>query len=189
MLTSLIFSIGTVRGWEEGRKRPDRTAWILLIVNQCVPEAVANAAADIRQVLMDIVSREKRSAMMAGIGSRNTRPELAVRRAAHRLGLRFRLHRRDLPGSPDLVFPKWRTALFVHGCYWHRHSGCSLSYTPKSNVEFWLNKFQINVNRDKRTKQELENMGWQVVVIWECETKNEKTISEILNRQVCNAAG
>lgn len=137
---------------------------------------------------MDIVSRERRSAMMAAIASRNTMPELAVRRAAHRLGLRFRLHRRDLPGSPDLVFPGRRTALFVHGCYWHRHNGCKYAYTPKSNVEFWLNKLQTNVARDIRTKQELEDGGWNVVVIWECETKDDKVIVEILTRQICNAA-
>lgn len=138
---------------------------------------------------MDIVSREKRSAMMAGIGSRNTKPELAVRRVAHKLGLRFRLHRRDLPGSPDLVFPKRKIAVFVHGCYWHRHSGCQYAYTPKSNVEFWLNKLQTNVDRDVRIKQELEGGGWNVIVIWECETKHDNTIAELLIRHVCNAAG
>jgi DNA mismatch endonuclease (patch repair protein) len=137
---------------------------------------------------MDIVSTEKRSAMMSNIRSRNTRPELAVRRAAHRLGLRFRLHRRDLPGAPDLVFPGRKTALFVNGCYWHRHSGCKFAYTPKSNVEFWLNKLQTNVARDIRNRQELEDGGWNVVVIWECETKDEKTIADVLMREICNAA-
>ncbi|MEV5023077.1 DNA mismatch endonuclease Vsr [Sphingobium sp. LMA1-1-1.1] len=137
---------------------------------------------------MDTVSVEKRSAMMRNIRSRNTRPELAVRRTAHRLGLRFRLHRRDLPGAPDLVFPRRKTALFVNGCYWHRHSGCKYAYTPKSNVEFWLNKLQTNVARDIRTRQELEDRGWNVVVIWECQTREEKTIADILTREVCNAA-
>lgn len=137
---------------------------------------------------MDVVTREKRSAMMANIGSRNTRPELAVRRAAHQLGLRFRLHRRDLPGSPDLVFPRRKTALFVHGCYWHRHSGCKYAYTPKSNVEFWLNKLQTNVVRDTRVRQELEDGGWNVVVIWECETKDAKIITDVLVHEVGNAA-
>ncbi len=136
---------------------------------------------------MDVVTQEKRSAMMANIGSRNTRPELAVRRAAYRLGLRFRLYRRDLPGSPDLVFPRRKTALFVHGCYWHRHTGCKCAYTPKSNVEFWLNKLQTNVSRDIRVRQELEDGGWNVVVIWECETKDAKIITDILTHEVCNA--
>ena len=126
---------------------------------------------------------------MAGIRGRDTRPELAVRRAAHKLGLRFRLHRRDLPGSPDLVFPKRKTALFVHGCYWHRHSGCKYAYTPKSNVEFWLNKLQSNVDRDIRTKRELESGGWNVIVIWECEAKDDNAVAEALIRRVRNVAG
>lgn len=137
---------------------------------------------------MDIVSREKRSAMMANIKSRNTRPEMAVRRAAHRLGLRFRLHRRDLPGSPDLVFPRRRTALFVHGCYWHRHHGCKYAYNPKSNVEFWQKKLQTNVDRDIRVRQELEVGGWNVVIIWECETRDSGTVTDVLNRELCDAA-
>lgn len=137
---------------------------------------------------MDIVPREKRSAMMANIRGRDTRPELAVRRAAHRLGLRFRLHRRDLPGSPDLVFPRRKTALFVHGCYWHRHPGCKYAYTPKSNVEFWLNKLQKNTARDSRVRKELEDGGWNVVVIWECETRDAGVITDVLTREVCSAA-
>lgn len=126
---------------------------------------------------------------MANIRGRNTRPELAVRRAAHGLGLRFRLHRRDLPGSPDLLFPGRRTAVFVHGCYWHRHNGCKYTYTPKSNVEFWVNKLQTNVARDIRTKQELEARGWNVVVIWECETESNETLIGILTGEAFNVAG
>ncbi|WP_297838405.1 very short patch repair endonuclease [uncultured Roseibium sp.] len=137
---------------------------------------------------MDVVSSEKRSAMMSNIKSRNTRPELEVRRVAHRLGLRFRLHRRDLPGTPDLIFPSRRTAIFVHGCYWHRHFGCKYAYNPKSNVEFWQNKFQSNVNRDLRVRRELENRGWKVITIWECETKDQKMIADILFQKVCDAA-
>lgn len=144
---------------------------------------------DVGALLMDVVSSEKRSAMMSNIRSRDTRPELAVRRAAHRLGLRFRLHRRDLSGSPDLVFPGRRTALFVHGCYWHRHSDCRFAYTPKSNVEFWQNKFQTNVTRDARVRNELEDKGWKVIIIWECETRDEKMIADVLARKICNAVG
>lgn len=138
---------------------------------------------------MDIVSPVRRSSMMAGIKSTNTQPEMAVRRLAHRLGLRFRLHRKDLPGSPDLVFPSRKTALFVHGCYWHRHSGCRLCYSPKSNVEFWTAKFEKNVARDVRDAQQLGAQGWKVVVIWECETKKPELVQEILKCEVCDATG
>ena len=126
---------------------------------------------------------------MSRIRSRDTRPELRVRRAAHRLGLRFRLHRRDLPGTPDLVFPGRRKAVFVHGCFWHSHSGCKYAYKPKSNVEFWQNKIQKNVDRDIRAKRELEAGGWDVIVIWECETKDDDRLARILNGQIRNAAG
>lgn len=138
---------------------------------------------------MDIVTPERRSAIMSRIRSRDTRPELRVRRAAHRLGLRFRLHRRDLPGTPDLVFPGRRKAVFVHGCFWHSHSGCKYAYKPKSNVEFWQNKIQKNVDRDIRAKRELEAGGWDVIVIWECETKDDDKLARILNSQIRNAAG
>ncbi|MGO6795696.1 DNA mismatch endonuclease Vsr [Rhizobium ruizarguesonis] len=119
---------------------------------------------------MDIVTREQRSRMMSGIRGKNTGPELAVRKAAHALGYRFRLHRKDLPGSPDLVFPRKNTVVFVHGCYWHRHEGCRYCYTPKSNIEFWATKFKNNIARDKRVREELEHLGWRVVTLWECET-------------------
>lgn len=119
---------------------------------------------------MDLVSPARRSAMMAGIGGRNTKPEMVVRRLAHRLGHRFRLHRRDLPGSPDLVFPGRKKIVFVHGCFWHSHENCRFAYKPKSNVEFWENKLGKNAERDIRVKGELECMGWGVLVIWECET-------------------
>lgn len=122
---------------------------------------------------MDTVSKEVRSRMMGSIKGKDTAPELAVRRAAHALGFRFRLHRRDLPGSPDIVFPSRNTALFVHGCYWHRHKGCRFCYSPKSNVAFWEQKFQKNIARDERVRGELEKRGWRVVTFWECETVGE----------------
>jgi DNA mismatch endonuclease (patch repair protein) len=121
---------------------------------------------------MDVVAPAVRSRMMSGIRGKNTLPELAVRSAAHRLGLRFRLHRRDLPGKPDLVFPKYWTVLFVHGCFWHRH-GCGLAATPKTRPEFWATKFDDNVKRDARNRGLLEALGWRVVEIWECETRNQ----------------
>ena len=120
----------------------------------------------------DIVSVEKRSRMMSGIRSRNTKPELIVRSWLHRNGYRFRLHRKDIPGSPDIVLPGRRLAIFVHGCFWHRHPGCKLAYLPKSNVDRWQRKFDENVERDKRALQAAGDAGWQVVTIWECEVRN-----------------
>ena len=106
--------------------------------------------------------------MMAGIRGKDTAPELAVRRFLHRAGLRFRLHAR-LPGKPDLVFPRYRVALFVHGCFWHRHPGCRYTTTPASNAAFWQQKFAGNVSRDARVQRQLETLGWQVHVVWACQ--------------------
>ena len=125
---------------------------------------------------VDTVSIETRRNMMRAIGSKNTAPERAVRSAAHRMGLRFRLHVSDLPGRPDMVFPRHRTVIFVHGCFWHRHD-CSLAAMPKTRVEFWLKKFEANVARDARNRLELEQAGWRVVEIWECETREPAMLS------------
>jgi DNA mismatch endonuclease (patch repair protein) len=114
----------------------------------------------------------KRSAMMARIGPRDTAPELAVRRTLHRLGYRFRLHRADLPGKPDIVLPRHRTVFLVHGCFWHRHPGCRFAYRPKSRVEFWESKFKRNVARDRKVERELREGGWTVHVVWGCETRD-----------------
>jgi DNA mismatch endonuclease, patch repair protein len=105
---------------------------------------------------------------MSRIRGRDTAPELMVRRGLHRQGLRFRLQAR-LPGRPDLVFPRHRTVLFVHGCFWHRHEGCSQATTPSSNKEFWSKKFSENIERDIRVKRQLEKIGWRVIVVWSCE--------------------
>ena len=122
-----------------------------------------------------------RSANMAKVRGKNTKPEMAVRRAAHALGLRFRLHRRDLPGTPDLVFPGRRTAIFVHGCFWHRHRGCRRATTPKSNTAFWLDKFAANRRRDAAAIRELRRRGFRVVVVWECGLQRaEARLSKIL---------
>lgn len=128
---------------------------------------------------MDIVTPEKRSQMMSGIRGKNTKPELAVRSVAHRLGLRFRLHVKDLPGRPDLVFPKHRTVVFVHGCFWHRHD-CRLAAMPKTRTDFWLAKFSANVARDRRCRMELEVRGWKVLEIWECEVRDTLLIRQRL---------
>lgn len=125
---------------------------------------------------MDILAPERRSHLMSRIRGKDTGPEMAVRRQAHALGFRFRLHRRDLPGSPDLVFASARKAIFVHGCYWHRHEGCRYAYSPKSNTAFWQSKFDANVSRDQRVSKALEELGWEVLVIWECETSDMEVL-------------
>ena len=106
---------------------------------------------------------------MGRIQPRNTKPEIALRRQLHRLGLRFRLDRADLPGRPDIVVPRYKTVIFVHGCFWHRHTGCKVASTPKTRVEFWSRKFEVNVERDRRVTDELKALGWRVLVAWECE--------------------
>ncbi|WP_013503307.1 very short patch repair endonuclease [Rhodopseudomonas palustris] len=121
-----------------------------------------------------------RSANMARIGSRNTTPELTVRSALHRMGYRFRLHSSRLPGKPDIVLPRLRTVIFVHGCFWHRHPGCKFAYNPKTRSEFWQAKFVGNVARDARVLGVLRDMGWKVHVIWECETKDSDVLRALL---------
>src|SRR5690349_16329595 len=108
---------------------------------------------------------------MSRIRGRNTAPERSVRSALHRLGYRFRLHVSELPGCPDIVLPRYRTVVFVHGCFWHRHRGCKYAYTPKSRIKFWLNKLQANVARDVITRRRLTRMGWRVVTVWECDVR------------------
>ena len=134
--------------------------------------------------MTDIVDSERRSENMSRIKGRDTAPELAVRRIAHGLGFRFRLHRKDIPGCPDLVFPKYRLAVFVHGCFWHRHDGCQYTYMPKSRTAFWTKKFGQNVARDYRNEKALQELGWQVLVIWECETWNKEKVKQRLMENV-----
>lgn len=109
---------------------------------------------------------------MSRIGPRDTKPEKLVRRLLHAMGRRFRLHRRDLPGTPDIVLPATRKAIFVHGCFWHRHEGCRKSTTPKTRTAFWLDKFAANVERDARKELQLREAGWDVITVWECETRD-----------------
>ena len=119
---------------------------------------------------------EKRSRNMSAIKSKNTKPEIAVRKLLHSLGYRFRLHSKDLPGSPDIVLPKYNTVIFVHGCFWHRHKNCKYASTPKTRKEFWESKFKANVTRDKEIQEKIKNIGWQSVVIWECELKDREIL-------------
>lgn len=125
-----------------------------------------------------------RSALMARVRGKNTRPEMIVRRTLHAMGERFRLHRADLPGRPDIVLPRHRLAIFVHGCFWHRHPGCRLSSTPKTRVVFWEDKFATNVARDARNAEALHTMGWRVATVWECETRNPEALAKALRQLV-----
>lgn len=123
---------------------------------------------------------------MSGIRARDTKPELVVRSYLHGRGLRFRLAAKDLPGKPDVVFPKFRTVVFVHGCFWHRHPGCRFATRPASNEVFWERKFEQNVRRDERTTKELQKLGWRVRVIWECELSDETKLDS-LYRTIANS--
>lgn len=123
--------------------------------------------------MVDIVDKATRSRMMSGIRGRDTKPELRVRRFLHAAGFRFRLHVKDLPGRPDIVLPKYRAVILVHGCFWHRHPGCRYATMPASNVEAWSEKFARNVERDSDVERRLVASGWRVITIWECECSEE----------------
>ncbi|WP_025310947.1 very short patch repair endonuclease [Roseicyclus elongatus] len=122
---------------------------------------------------MDVFDEETRSRVMASVRGRDTKPEMAVRRYLHARGLRFRLHRRDLPGRPDLVFPSRRVAVFVHGCFWHQRPGCRRAKLPRTRADFWRRKLEGNVERDAAALAELEAGGWTALVVWECEVGPE----------------
>lgn len=121
---------------------------------------------------MDTLTVAERSERMARIPSKDTKPERLVRTLVHRLGYRFRLHRKDLPGSPDLTFPSRKKIIFIHGCFWHAHQDCSVANRPKSRRSFWMQKFRRNVARDRRNEKLLRQTGWSVLTVWECEAKN-----------------
>lgn len=129
---------------------------------------------------MDKLTPEQRSRLMSRIGSKNTKPEITVRRLVFSLGYRYRLHSKHLPGSPDLVFPGRKKVIFVNGCFWHDHSGCQLSRPPKSHTEFWKTKIDRNRKRDKENIASLEAAGWRVLTIWQCELKNTEELSSRL---------
>lgn len=125
-----------------------------------------------------------RSDIMRAVKRANTVPEIIVRQLLHALGLRFRLHRRDLPGSPDVVLPRFRTVIFVHGCFWHRHPDCRYTTTPKTRQEYWLPKFAANIERDLRKEAQLQALGWRVLLVWECETKQREELTLRLRREL-----
>ena len=121
---------------------------------------------------------EQRSRNMSAIKSKNTKPEIKVRKVLHSMGYRFRLHSKDLPGSPDIVLPKYKTVIFVHGCFWHRHENCKYASTPKTRKEFWNKKFTENKKRDSEIQEKIKILDWRSVVIWECETKNMENLRD-----------
>ena len=122
-------------------------------------------------VRMDTLSTRERSRRMASIRSKNTKPELFVRTMLHALGYRFRIHQRQLPGSPDLVFASRKKVIFVHGCFWHGHRGCKVANIPQTRTQYWKDKFEANRRRDRRNRAQLSREGWRVLTVWECELK------------------
>jgi DNA mismatch endonuclease, patch repair protein len=126
--------------------------------------------------MADIVDAATRSRMMSGIQSKNTKPEILIRKALHARGFRYSLHSKQLPGKPDIVMPKWRVVIFVHGCFWHWH-GCPLSKLPTSNTDFWQQKLTANQRRDEQVKQELVKQGWRTATVWECATRGKAALA------------
>lgn len=144
------------------------------------------------QAMTDTLTPKERSERMSRIRGSNTKPELNLRRHLHTLGFRFRLHRRDLPGCPDIVLPRFLAAIFVQGCFRHRHDGCSIASLPKTNRQFWMAKFRKNVERDRRNQSKLRKAGWHVYVVWECQlNSNQKArkSAERLSRRLTSLMG
>jgi len=137
--------------------------------------------------MTDVVSTKRRSEIMASVGQKNTRPEKTVRSFLHRRGLRYRLHVKELPGKPDMVFPRLKTVVFINGCFWHGHEDekCKLSRIPKSNIEFWKAKIEGNRARDQRNWQELRSLGWRVIVVWECQLRQKGFLEKLANDLQC----
>lgn len=143
---------------------------------------------------MDSLTKEHRSWNMSRIRGKNTRPEITMRSLLHKNGFRFRLQETKLPGKPDIVLPKFKTAIFVHGCFWHRHENCKYCYTPKSRSDFWNNKFNRTIQRDAEQVSALKQMGWHTVIVWECELKESpekmlKKVKNTLNKHLVNIQG
>ena len=132
--------------------------------------------------MTDVFSKKKRSWIMGRVKGRDTKPEILVRSIVHRMGYRFRIHRRELPGNPDIVLPRHRKVIFVHGCFWHGHKRCPRSERPSSNKSFWNTKLDKNVERDERLRRALRRMGWKVFVVWVCETRAPDKVLRKLGR-------
>ena len=132
--------------------------------------------------MTDVFTPEKRSWIMSRVHQRDTKPEMLVRSMIFRMGFRYRLHRRDLPGSPDVVLSRYKKIIFVHGCFWHRHTGCRFTAKPKTRPAFWAAKFKANQQRDRRAVRALRANGWGVMTVWECETRNPERLSRRIAR-------
>lgn len=134
--------------------------------------------------MADVFSESKRSSIMAQVRSKDTKPELVVRSILHRLGYRFRIHRKGLPGKPDIVLPKHSTVIFVNGCFWHGHPDCKRSSLPKSRQDFWKEKIEANVERDRRAQEKLTKQGWNVVIVWQCQISSESDWAKSLMESI-----
>lgn len=130
--------------------------------------------------MTDHLTKKERSWNMRRISAKNTKPEIIVRSLLHKNGFRFRLHKKDISGKPDIVLKKYNTVIFVHGCFWHQHENCKRATVPKTNKEYWIPKLEKNKKKDKRYKFLLKKLGWNIITIWECETKDEKKLKKIL---------
>lgn len=140
---------------------------------------------ELKYFMVDHLSPEKRSWNMSRVRSKDTGPEMKVRRLLFSMGFRYRINVKTLPGKPDIVLKKWNTVIFVHGCFWHRHKGCKDTTTPKTKTEWWLEKFKKNVTNDQKKRQALEELDWKVLVVWECETnQNDELLKERLYRRI-----
>lgn len=133
---------------------------------------------------MDRISTKRRSWNMSRIQAKNSKPEVAVRSLLQKMGYRFRLHVSSLPGQPDVVLPKYRSIVFVNGCFWHRHPGCKYAYMPKSRLDFWTRKFEGNISNDRKVGEKLKLLGWKVVTVWECEVKDKERLTERLASEI-----
>lgn len=138
--------------------------------------------------MTDVFDKDKRSAIMSRVKGVDTKPEMIVRAMVHLMGYRYRLHRKDLPGKPDLVLPRHHKAVFVHGCFWHGHEHCSRSKRPTTHTEFWDSKLDGNMQRDIRFQRELTRMGWDILVVWECETRKPELLKQTLERFLNNGS-
>jgi DNA mismatch endonuclease (patch repair protein) len=143
------------------------------------PTRTRESRSFIRKLMVDVVDPATRSRMMSGIQGKNTKPEMTVRRTLFAAGFRFRQHRRDLPGAPDIVMPGRNIAIFVHGCFWHRHTGCRYSKLPATRPEFWKDKLERNAERDRRAAEGLLLMGWRVLIVWECAIRDKLTLASL----------
>lgn len=135
--------------------------------------------------MADTLSPKERSERMSRIRGKDSAPEMKLRRLVHGMGFRYRLHVKELPGKPDLVFPSKHAVIFMHGCFWHRHEGCKLARLPKSKLDFWKTKLEANKERDLLHQRQLQNLGWRVLVVWECEMSDMDHVSAIVRGFLC----